>query len=247
MSRESLLKHARAQIGYVEKPVNRTKYGRQFGLDPELWCMMFVWACFQNSGNGGLVPKTASTRALRNAARNGDLGMQFLPKSATPRPGDLVEFDMGGPPPVNHVGIVERVLPDGRIVAIEGNTGGRGPDGQRNGGIVARKVRGREKIVNFVRPRLAGGGAAGGPPGFSGKVLKRGARGPDVKRIQARLNQLGGGKHGVLHGRALKVHGIYGGETAMVVKVFQQHRGLVDDGEVGEKTWRRLFPEKRPG
>jgi hypothetical protein len=241
MSTASLLKHARSQIGYVEKPVNRTKYGRQFGLDPELWCMMFVWVCFQNSGNRGLVPKTASTRALRVAAQRGELGMRILPKSATPRPGDLVEYDMGGPKPVNHVGIVERVHPDGRIVAIEGNTGGRGPNGQRNGGMVARKTRGRATIVNFVRPRLTGGGPPGGPPPFPGKILKRGAKGTDVKRIQARLNQFGKGKHGVLHGRALKVNGIFGGETHMVVKVFQQHRGLVDDGEVGPKTWRRMF------
>jgi peptidoglycan hydrolase-like protein with peptidoglycan-binding domain len=241
MSTESLLRYARSQIGYVEKPVNRTKYGRQFGMDPELWCMMFVWACFENSGNKNLVPHTASTRQLRKAAQRGDVGMRFLPASATPKPGDLVEYDMGGPPPVNHVGIVERALGDGRIVVIEGNTAGTGPGNQRNGGIVARKTRGRQKVVNFVRPRLSGGGRAGGPPPFPGRIIKRGARGTDVKRIQARLNHFGKGKHDVLHGRPLKVNGIFGGETTMVVKVFQKHRGLEDDGEVGPKTWRKLF------
>jgi hypothetical protein len=242
MSTESLIKHARSQIGYVEKPVNRTKYGRQFGMDGVFWCMIFVWACFENSGNKGLVPKTASTRTLFAAAKRGDHGMKFLPSSATPKPGDLVEYDMGGPSPVNHIGIVERVHPDGRFTAIEGNTGGKGLDGQRNGGMVTRKVRDRRRVVNFVRPTLSGGVPGGGPPPFPGKVIKRGAKGPDVKRIQARLNQIGKGKHGTLGGKPLQVNGIFGSDTEKVVKSFQKHRPpLVVDGEVGKQTWTRLI------
>ena len=61
MTRSSLLKYARSQIGYVEQPVNRTKYGRQFGQDGIFWCMAFVWCCFENSDNKGLVIRTAST------------------------------------------------------------------------------------------------------------------------------------------------------------------------------------------
>jgi hypothetical protein len=125
VSAEKLLSYARSQIGYVEKPVNRTKYGRQFGTDGVFWCMQFVWACFENSGNHGLVPKTASTRDLFRQAKDGRLGMQWLPPTVTPRPGDLVEFDMGGPEPVNHIGIVDSFA-NGRIQCIEGNTGGRG-------------------------------------------------------------------------------------------------------------------------
>jgi hypothetical protein len=241
MSTESLLRHARSQIGYVEKPVNRTKYGRQFGMDGVFWCMQFVWACFENSGNRGLVPKTASTRELFAAAKRGNLGLTLLPSSATPKPGDLVEYDMGGPKPVNHVGIVERVLPGGQFIAIEGNTGGKGLDGQRNGGMVTRKVRDRRRVVSFVRPRLSGAAVGGGPPPFPGTIIKRGARGQDVKRIQARLNHFGKGKHGVLGGKPLGVSGIFGPKTEKVVKVFQQHRGLEADGEVGPNTWRRMF------
>jgi Putative peptidoglycan binding domain/CHAP domain len=243
MSRQSLLQHARAQIGYVEQPVNRTKYGRQFGMDGVFWCMQFVWACFENSGNRGLVPKTASTRALFAAAKRGDIGMKFMPATGTPIPGDLVEFDMGGPEPVNHIGIVERLLPDGRLVCIEGNTGGRGPDGERNGGMVARKNRSRGQVVNFVRPRFAsdGGVPPPGRPRFPGTVIKRGAQGETVKRIQARLNAIGKGRHHVLGGKPIPVGGHFGPKTEMVVKVFQKNRGLLDDGEVGRDTWARLF------
>src|SRR3712207_601161 len=109
MSRSSLLQYARSQIGYVERPVNRTKYGRQFGMDGIFWCMAFVWCCFENSGNRGLVIKTASTRELYHAARRRDRQMTWLPPDATPKAGDLAEWHMGGPlRPVNHIGIVER-------------------------------------------------------------------------------------------------------------------------------------------
>jgi len=53
---------------------------------------------------------------------------------AQPRPGDLVVWD-------EHVGIVEAVLPDGRIKTIEGNTSDR----------VAERVHDRAGIVGFVR------------------------------------------------------------------------------------------------
>lgn len=251
MSRESLVAHARTQLGYVERPVNRTKYGRQFGLDGVFWCMQFVWACFHNSGNRGLVPKTASTRALFAAAKRADRGLTLLPKTATPMPGDLVEFDMGGPKPVNHIGIVERVLPGGRFVSIEGNTGGRGPDGERNGGMVARKNRDRRHVVSFVRPRFAPvksravssavSSAVSGPPRFPGTIIKAGSKGRVVKQIQARLNVIGKGRHAVLGGARLAVDGDFGPKTDKVVKAFQRRCGLEVDGEVGPNTWKRLF------
>jgi hypothetical protein len=244
MSRESLLTYARSQLGYIERPKNRTKYGRQFGEDGVFWCMIFVWCCFENSGNHGVVPKTDSTRALFDAAQRGELRMQWLRPSVQPVPGDLAEFDMGGPEPVNHIGIVERRLADGRLVCIEGNTGGRGPSGERNGGMVARKVRNPQAVVNFVRPNFDSTGTLAMPsaPPFPGRIIRRGDEGPVVKRIQARLNVIAKGKHGVLGGKPLPVGGHFGPQTESVVKVFQQHRNLADDGKVGRQTWGRLFP-----
>jgi hypothetical protein len=238
VSTASLLKYARSQIGYTEQGNNDTKFGRQFGMNPDLWCMMFVWCCFENSDNRGLVVKTASTRALFTAAQRGDLGMKFLPKSTTPTPGDLVEYDLGGPfKPVNHIGIVEQVFPGGRFTAIEGNASNR----------VARKDSSsperKGKVVNFVRTRLAGPSV---PitlsPAFPGQIIKRGDRGSNVKRIQARLNQIGHGHHAALDGRPLMVNGIFDEDTEKVVKFFQRKRGIADDGQVGPITWGLLFP-----
>lgn len=75
-----------------------------------------------------------------------------------------------------------------------------------------------------MRPRLTGGSPGGGPPPFPGKLIKRGAKGLDVKRIQARLNQVGKGEHGVLGGKPLQVNGVFGSDTEKVVKAFQKHR-----------------------
>jgi hypothetical protein len=239
MSTASLLTYTRSQVGYTEHATNDTKFGLQFGLNPALWCMMFVWCCFQNSDNRGLVVKTASTRVLFSAAKRGDLGMMFLPASATPRPGDLVEYDLGGQfKPVNHIGIVEQVFPGGRFTAIEGNASNR----------VARKnsdsPERRGKVINFVRTRLAGpipGPGMPESPAFPG-IIKRGDVGENVRRIQARLNQIGHGHHSALGGRPLAVDGIFGEDTEKVVKTFQQHRNITVDGIVGPNTHRLMFP-----
>jgi hypothetical protein len=243
MTRASLLKYARSQVGYVERPVNRTKYGRQFGQDGIFWCMAFVWCCFENSGNHGLVSRTASTRELYAAAKRHDRQLTWLASTDSPLPGDLVEFDMGGPKPVNHIGIVERRLPDGRLVCIEGNTGGRGPGGERNGGMVARKIRDRRHVVNFVRPRFAGPDAVQAPsaPAYPGRVVRRGDTGPIVRQLQARLNALGKGSHTVLGNKPLVVDGDFGPRTEQVVNAFQQRHGLQVDGEIGPRTWAQLF------
>lgn len=243
MSRQSLLTYARSQLGYIERPVNRTKYGRQFGEDGVFWCMVFVWCCFENSGNHGLVPKTASTRELFATAKRRELHMGWLAPTEAPLPGDLAEFDLGGPKPVNHIGIVERRLDDGRLVCIEGNTGGRGPDGERNGGMVARRVRNPRAVVNFVRPSFAGAGNMAMPaaPRYPGRVIRRGDEGQVVKQIQARLNVVGKGRHAVLGGKPLPVSGQFGPTTESVVIVFQRHRRLQDDGQVGRLTWAHLF------
>ena len=244
MTRSSLLRYARSQIGYVERPVNRTKFGRQYGMDGIFWCMAFVWCCFENSDNKGLVIKTASTRELYHAARRGDRRMTWLGPNATPMPGDLVEYHMGGNlRPVNHVGIVERRLPDGRLVCIEGNTGGRGPGGERNGGMVARKVRDRRHVVNFVRPNFTGSEAVEtpGPPRYPGQVIQDGSTGRAVRQIQARLNTLAKGRHAAIGGERLEVDGEFGPKTAKVVKAFQQRHQLTVDGQVGPNTWAKLF------
>ena len=137
---------AASQIGYSERSGNRTKFGEWYGLDGNPWCAMFVSWVFWHAGYP--LPPIRTTKGfayvpdvVAYAKRTG----QWRAPSHVPKPGDLLVFSFGGIRP-DHVGIVESVLPDGRIAAIEGNTNGAG---SRTGGSVLRKYR-RANIVGFV-------------------------------------------------------------------------------------------------
>lgn len=62
---------------------------------------------------------------------------------------------------------------------------------------------------------------------FPGHLIKRGAIGKDVERIQRAIH--------------VTVDGIFGPETEKAVKDLQKHKGLAADGMVGTNTWAVLF------
>jgi N-acetylmuramoyl-L-alanine amidase len=74
--------------------------------------------------------------------------------------------------------------------------------------------------------------AASAPVAEGDPVLRNKAIGPAVSRLQRRLQQLG-----FYQGA---IDGGFGDETEMAVKAAQRHFGLMDDGIVGEGTWRAI-------
>ncbi len=74
--------------------------------------------------------------------------------------------------------------------------------------------------------------AAPAPVAEGDPVLRHGAEGPAVSRLQRRLQQLGfyGGP----------IDGGFGAETEDAVKAAQRNSGLEEDGIVGEGTWRAI-------
>ncbi|MFQ5846960.1 MAG: peptidoglycan-binding protein [Candidatus Methylomirabilales bacterium] len=64
-------------------------------------------------------------------------------------------------------------------------------------------------------------------------LYRRGAKGQEVSRIQARLRELGY--------YAGPIDGDFGGGTEAGVRAFQRVQGLEVDGTVGAKTWAALF------
>lgn len=91
---------------------------------------------------------------------------------------------------------------------------------------------------------VAGGGSSGGGQanpstvpaeqpgsGATGPLLKKGAEGSDVRRLQARLTAAG---------FQCAVDGDFGPATAHAVRAFQGARGLSIDGVVGPRTWAAL-------
>ena len=64
-------------------------------------------------------------------------------------------------------------------------------------------------------------------------LLKQGASGLEVRKLQARLAELGYYAGGV--------DGIYGGTTVNAVKNFQRNNGLSGDGQAGAQTQKKLY------
>lgn len=62
-------------------------------------------------------------------------------------------------------------------------------------------------------------------------LLRKGAKGVDVMRLQDLLNR---------NGALLKADGDFGSATEAAVKIFQSSRNLVADGAVGKYTWEAL-------
>jgi len=144
-----LIEVAIAEIGYVEKPVNRTKYGEFMNADSLPWCGSFVNWCAHEAGVK--LPSMVST--AMGAERLKDVGRWH----SKPERGDLAFFDFPGDgiDRISHIGIVVQV--DGNsVLTVEGNTAPSGGD-QRNGGQVMLKHRqfgAGTSIVGFGRPKF---------------------------------------------------------------------------------------------
>jgi hypothetical protein len=136
---------AKAEIGYVEVPDNKTKFGAFMKADGLPWCGSFCnWVLSQAGVKVHSVVGTAvGAHKFKEISRWHD----------TPLPGDLafMDFPHDGVDRISHVGIVVEVKAK-TIITIEGNTSGTGD--QRNGGMVMVKERniGKE-VIGFGRPK----------------------------------------------------------------------------------------------
>ena len=119
---QAALAYARKHLGVVESPpaTNRgpliDRWNRATGTAPgSPWCGNFANACLMAAGFPS-EPWLKLCSAIEGNARAAKGGWQW---TASPRPGDLVLFTVGGA--ANHVGIVEAVG-QSAVVTIEGNT-----------------------------------------------------------------------------------------------------------------------------
>jgi hypothetical protein len=135
-SASEIVRIAESQVGFGESPPgsNCTRYG-----PCEEWCALFVAWVWEHAGvpmKGGTAPYAysgsiflwAKARERSPLTGVGDpllstpaaAGAYVLPPKATPAPGDAVLYGTG-PRASDHVGIVERVFPNGEITTIDGN------------------------------------------------------------------------------------------------------------------------------
>lgn len=151
---QTVLKIAFSQVGYVEKPVNITKYGAKFGANPAAWCGLFVMWVFDKAGYHDF-PNTAYTP---NGVKEWKERKNWHTKGEV-KPGAIVYFDFKGDGVnrVSHVGIAVRHLANGQVLTIEGNTASSIKGDQRNGGEVCIKSRHMNDIVGWALPAYEGG------------------------------------------------------------------------------------------
>ena len=159
MSMTKVIETARAELGYTETPVNRTKYWQDY--DPSFqgqpWCVAFLWWVFNTAGErmaffgGG---KTASCSVLLRWYKEQGLTVPVEEVQV----GDIVLLNFSGTNETQHCGLVTRtskVSATGGVVqiaTIEGNT--TSSDGsQSNGGMVCEKMRYPSQIVAVCRPQ----------------------------------------------------------------------------------------------
>lgn len=132
---------------------NYTKYGKWYGLNPALWCAMFICWIF-NEAYG----ETAAKKLLAGkfSAACEEIRQNFIGKkqyhTSNPQIGDIIFFKGTRHAGANHIGIITDVS-QGRIYTIEGNTSG-GSYVIDNGGGVAKKSYGitYSKILGYGRP-----------------------------------------------------------------------------------------------
>ena len=234
MSAKSMLSWARRSLGWGEpNPCHRwygARNGSYFARGSTPWCDMAITYWGYHSGNYDEVcPRGDRAYTVWHAQDGQHLGSWHSGTASNirryARPGTIYFCDWGGSNSVghiDHVGVCERNLGDGRLAGIEGNTA----DACR------RRVRGSEVIAGFWTPAYSDSGKpapsdGGGSSGNVAGMLDRGDQGHDVEELQRDLNRLGW---------RLAVDGDFGEKTEHAVRVFQRHHALEVDGIVGPKT-----------
>lgn len=153
MSAKSMLAEARKWLGTSGRPNALTKAyaarnGAEFLRAP--WCNISVTEWSRRSGNAAAVlPHGDRAYTVWHAQDGERLGRWHAGTVANikkhAKPGAIVFFDWGGTdeiPKIDHVGIIEKVLDDGRVQTIEGNTDD----------ACKRRVRSASVIAGFWNP-----------------------------------------------------------------------------------------------
>jgi hypothetical protein len=90
-------------------------------------------------------PKTAAAFGYISWAKERPATTKVLSKKAKPHVGDFAVFDF------SHIGVVTKVLSDGRFQCVEGNTNGKGTRDSKSGDGVWLKTRSPSLVRSFVR------------------------------------------------------------------------------------------------
>lgn len=227
-----IIRIARSQLGYKEYPAgsNRTKYGKEYGMNGVPWCAEFVWWVFKHAGASELFYGGGKSAYCPSIADYYIAHKQTVSKDKG-QSGDIVLFGFGHSSS-QHIGFIEAKNSDGSYTCIEGNTS---TGNNCNGGMVMRRKRYKSQINWIVRPKYRSIKKIAKPMGkytlgeAPSTTLEYGSKGTDVKRWQKFLTWYGARK-------SKNYNGVFGDTTDHATRVFQLTEGLEVDGVVGAKT-----------
>ena len=144
---------AEQELGNQEVPVNKTKYGKWYGLDGNPWCAMFVSWVY---GQAGLSKSVAAS--TKKGFASCDAGLKWFAKKGQivpvgqAKPGDIAFFQFDEDAQADHVGIVHKNDGKGTLWVYEGNTSGDTKGSQSNGDGAFLKKRAYKLIMGVARP-----------------------------------------------------------------------------------------------
>jgi hypothetical protein len=170
---EQFIASCRAEVGFKESPVNRTKFAAMaHHPDGAAWCHTFLVG--EANATGLSIPHDVAATAYTpsGAAAWKAAGRWFT----VPQPGDwgYADFPGDGVNRISHVVLIVAVHPDGTVSTIEGNTSIGSSGSQREGLWVAAKKRDRSIFKGYGRPQYATAAAPAPKPGPAVVIVKAG-------------------------------------------------------------------------
>ena len=199
------------------------------------WCAAFVSAVAVKLGYTDIIPTECSCNKMIELLKTIDSFVED--DSAIPSPGWILFYDWDdsgkgdNAGSSDHVGIVEKILADGKMTIIEGNY--KNAVTRRTISVNGKYIRGWgvPKYDAEVKPAENKKGVCT----VEVSVLKKGSKGSEVESMQTLLIGYGFscGSSGA--------DGDFGSNTDKAVRAYQKAKGLGVDGICGPKTWAKLL------
>lgn len=217
MTVKGMLDEVRSHLGYHEGPNNYNIFGREYGMNNEPWCDIFLSVCAKHVGELSAVNRESYCPS--DVAHFRSIGRYTTDFNNIER-GYKIFWSWPRDNIAYHVEIVESVNVDSKgtvtsVVVIGGNTG-------PNSDQVYRQTRSGYYFLGAGKPAYSNVNTA-----WPGKLLVLGSHNDAVHRMQSKLK--------------ITADGSFGPKTLSAVKAFQSAHHLSVDGQAGMNTWGALF------
>lgn len=245
---EKAVSTAKNEVGYLEKrsnaqldsktanagSANYTKYGKWYGLNPDLWCAMFIcWVFHEAYGRDTALKLLCGKFSVACE----QIRQNFISKgqyhTSGPRRGDLIFFKGTRHAGANHIGLVTAVS-GGRVHTVEGNTSGGSTVIDNGGGVAAKSYTvSYSRILGYGRPAYDAVSGSSVPSGSADSQLSQDAKKPSGG-TQASEKNPAGTKNPASAKNPAAAGSVY--TKKQFIKDIQKSTGAKVDGIAGPET-----------